>query len=92
MFRNITREKLLYANRCIAEKHQPYYAAFTVPLINLLNANGPGYLYDNPTFEVHIHVTNKPGNIYFARLKAMVKKNETLKRLALQVLKIKLNR
>jgi hypothetical protein len=37
-------------------------------------------------------VTNKPGNIYFARLKAMVKKNETLKRLALQVLKIKLNR
>ena len=92
MFRNITREKLLYANRCIAEKHQPYYAAFAVPLINLLNANGPGYLYDNPTFEVHIHVTNKPGNIYFARLKAMVKKNETLKRLALQVLKIKLNR
>ena len=92
MFRNITREKLLYANRYIAEKHQPYYAAFAVPLINLLNANGPGYLYDNPTFEVHIHVTNKPGNIYFARLKAMVKKNETLKRLALQVLKIKLNR
>ena len=92
MFRNITREKLLYANRYITEKYRPYYTAFAAPLINLLNANGPGYLYDNPTFEVRIHVTNKPGNIYFARLKAMIKKNESLKRLALQVLKIKPNR
>jgi glycosyltransferase involved in cell wall biosynthesis len=89
MFRDITREKLMYSNSYIAGRHQQYYTNFAVPVINLLNANGPGYLFDNPGFAVHINTTNKPGNIYFARLKAIVKKNETLKRLALRILKIK---
>jgi len=89
MFRNITSEKLLYSNKYIAEKHAAYYASFAVAVINLLNANGPGYFYENPTFETKVTVTNKSENIYLAKLKAIIKKNEPLKRLALQILKIK---
>ena len=89
MFRDITREKLLYSNKYIAEKHAAYYASFTVPVINLLNANGPGYFYDNPTLETKVTVTSRSENIYLAKLKSIVKKSEPLKRLALQILKIK---
>ena len=31
------------------EKHKSYYAKFAPQIINVLNANGPGYTYDNPT-------------------------------------------
>ena len=92
MFRNITPEKLLFSNRYIAEKYAGYYTAFAVPVINLLNANGPGYLYDNPTFETRVSVASGPKNIYLDKLKNYIKKNEPLKRLALQLLKIKTKR
>ena len=89
MFRNITREKLLYSNKYIAEKHHDFYAQYALPILHLLNANGPGYLYENPTFEIQVSVTTKRVNIAAEKLKNFVKKNKTLKRLALQFLKIK---
>ncbi|MEP6746303.1 MAG: glycosyltransferase [Bacteroidota bacterium] len=92
MFRNVTNEKLIFSNKYIAEKHAKYYAAFAIPVINLLNANGPGHLYDNPTFETLVLVKNNPANIYISRLKKFIKKNEPLKKLVLQLLKIKTKR
>jgi glycosyltransferase involved in cell wall biosynthesis len=92
MFRDITNEKLLFSNKYISEKYTEYYASFAVPVINLLNANGPGYLYDNPTFETTISVNSGPKNIYIDKLKSFIRKNEPLKRLALQILKIKTKR
>lgn len=92
MFRNISNEKLLFSNRYIVEKHGKYYAAFAEPVINLLNANGPGHLYDNPTLETKVSVRRLPENIYFTGLKTFIKKNEPLKRIALQLLKIKSKR
>ena len=89
MFRNITRPKLLYSNRYIAEKHQAYFSRFAVPLINLLNANGPGFLYDNPTFETTISVENQPPAFFLNTLKAFVKRNGLLKNMALKILKLK---
>ena len=51
MIRSISRVKWLYSYKYIAQKHADYYAKFAVPVTNLLNANGPGFTFDNPTFE-----------------------------------------
>jgi len=92
MFRNITPEKLLFSNRYIAEKHRNFYSRYAVPIVHLLNANGPGYLYDNPTFATKITVSTGPDGILLEKMKAAIKKNELLKKLALRILKIKIKR
>jgi len=87
MIRKITREKLLYSYKYIAEKHRPYYTTFATQINNLLNANGPGFLFDNPSFAVTV-VTNPENNSWlFRKLKALVKKNKTLKKIALSLKK-----
>ena len=83
MFRNITTQKLLYSNSYIATKYKNYYTNFALQIINLLNANGPGYLYDNPTLEVQISISVKKENILIFKIKNLVRKNEGLKKLAL---------
>ena len=89
MFRAVTREKLVYSNKYIVEKHAAYYAKFAASVINLLNANGPGYLFDNPTLEVTVTSKTARGNIFILKLKSFIKRNERLKRIALAVKKHK---
>jgi glycosyltransferase involved in cell wall biosynthesis len=89
MFRDITRAKLLYSNGYITQKHHDYYNRFATDIINLLNANGPGYLYDNPTFATTVTVKGNTGSALVSRLKSFIKKNEPLKKMALQLLKMK---
>ncbi|OQP47183.1 hypothetical protein A4H97_06655 [Niastella yeongjuensis] len=87
MVPGINREKWLYAYKYIAEKHSHYYAKFASQIINLLNANGPGYMYDNPTFS-HTVVTNPQSNGWVYRHTVeVIKKNNTLKRIALRLKK-----
>jgi glycosyltransferase involved in cell wall biosynthesis len=87
MIRKITREKLLYSYKYIAEKHTAYYATFATQINNLLNANGPGFLFDNPTFAVTV-VTNAESNSWlFRKAKAFIKKNKTLKNIVLRLKK-----
>lgn len=89
MFRDITREKLLYSNKYIAEKHANYYTKFAVQTVNLLNANGPGYLFDNPTFEVRVSSQTAKENALILKIKSFVKANQGLKKLVLTIKKIK---
>lgn len=49
MARAFTREKQIFLYRLISEKHSSFYAIFASSIANLLNANGPGIDYDNPT-------------------------------------------
>ncbi len=51
MFRNINRNKLLYSYKYIAEKHAAYFSRHAIELIHILNANGPGFLFDSSGFE-----------------------------------------
>jgi len=51
MFRNINRNKLLYSYKYITEKHAEYFRDHAVELIQILNANGPGFLFDSSGFE-----------------------------------------
>lgn len=88
MIRNITNEKLLYSNKYISEKHSAYYINFAIPIINLLNSNGPGHLFDNPTFEIKLNSKIKKDNIFTSNLKGIIKRNEMLKNFALIIKKI----
>jgi glycosyltransferase involved in cell wall biosynthesis len=87
MIRDMNREKWLYAYKYIAEKHSHYYAKFASQITNLLNANGPGFLFDNPTFG-HTVVINPQSSSWVARYTiGIIKKNKTLKRIALRLKK-----
>jgi len=90
MFRQATQEKLLYSNRYIAEKNKDYYTRYATQVINILNANGPGHQFDNPTISVRPSTTVQHENRLVRHLKSAVKKSPGLKRLALTI-KHKLN-
>jgi glycosyltransferase involved in cell wall biosynthesis/GT2 family glycosyltransferase len=49
--RQLSRDSLLYLHRLLAAKYRSLYAEYAPEVVNLLNANGPGYLFDNPTLE-----------------------------------------
>lgn len=85
MIRKITREKLLYSYKYIAEKHSSYYATFATQINNLLNANGPGFLFDNPTFAVSVSSNTENNSWLIRKAKAIIKKNKTLKKIALRL-------
>ena len=51
MIRKIRTEKWLYSYKYITDKHASYYAKYAAPVMHLLNANGPGFTFDNPTQE-----------------------------------------
>ncbi|HEX9510828.1 MAG TPA: glycosyltransferase [Puia sp.] len=87
MFRKITRQKILYSYKYISQKHGAYYAKFASDVVNLLNANGPGFLFDNPTFEVAVHSKQESNRWLLTRVKAFVKRNELLKKIALKIVK-----
>lgn len=41
-----------YLIRLITEKNKELYASYAGEILNIVNSNGPGYLYDNPTWEL----------------------------------------
>lgn len=51
MYRQMKSETMLYSHQVVAERHREVFAEYGVEIFNLLNSNGPSYLYDNPTFE-----------------------------------------
>ncbi|HWK02902.1 MAG TPA: glycosyltransferase [Puia sp.] len=89
MIRNISMEKLLYSNKRITEKHADYYTKFATQVINLLNANGPGYLFDNPTVEVRVSTQRAGESVLLLKIKSLVKRSEYLKRIALTIKRLK---
>jgi len=87
MFRDITHEKLLYSYKYITEKHATYYAKFATETINLLNANGPGFLFDNPTFRAMVYTKTDGQNRLISGIKSFIKRNKVLKTIALKMIK-----
>jgi len=52
MLREISRDGMIYLYTLLVKKNLEIYKNYAVDVINLLNANGPGYLYDNPTWDL----------------------------------------
>lgn len=56
MARGFNKLNQLYSYRILTEKHKSFYQRFAHETFNLLLANGPSYLYDNPTMMPHTDV------------------------------------
>lgn len=51
MYRQMKANTMLYTHQVIAERHADMFEKYGVEVFNLLNSNGPSFLYDNPSFE-----------------------------------------
>lgn len=79
MFRAMNKEKLLYSNKYISEKHRDYFQRYATEVVNLLTNNGPGYLYENPTLGISVTSTQeKPGG-WAGHLRRLAKRNKRIK-------------
>ncbi|WP_205509333.1 glycosyltransferase [Longitalea arenae] len=85
MARSFTREKLLFSYRYIAQKHSAFYSIFAAELTGLLNANGPGYKIDNPTFATDEHIPFNKNKI-IKKVINYIKKKPALRKNALYIL------
>ena len=87
MIRRLNRTKLLLAHGYIAEKHKDYYTPYATELVQLLNCNGPGYFYENPTLQLFVSAgTDRPGS-WRNRLKQLARRNQRVKRVLLSIKK-----
>jgi glycosyltransferase involved in cell wall biosynthesis len=89
MFRKVTKEKFLHAYRYIAEKHATYFARFSLSIMHLLNANGPGFLFDNPTQPVKVLSIRMHDSRVLQQAKLFIKRHQRLKKIALMIKRIK---
>jgi hypothetical protein len=49
MFHTASEDTIIWAYQQLVLKHHRLYSVFTKDIVNIVNANGPGYLFDNPT-------------------------------------------
>nr|WP_214449345.1 glycosyltransferase [Flavihumibacter rivuli] len=56
MSRGFNRNNMLYLYRLLSHKHADFYSRYAKEIFNLLMANGPSYLYDNPTLKPYTDV------------------------------------
>ena len=85
MARAFTVDKQLYLYRLISEKHADFYATFAADIFNLLNANGPGINYDNPTVFYNLPGTGFIGQKVKQALITTIKSNALLRKAALKI-------
>lgn len=88
MARSFNTTKQVYLYRLIAEKHKTFYSTFGTEITNLLNANGPGFTYDNPTL-----FYNLPGSsLINKRIKRLIlramKSNPVLRKMIIKIKKL----
>jgi hypothetical protein len=92
MYRSLTHYKTLYSYQYTAHKHDDFYSKFAAQIFNLLNANGPSFVYDNPSFKMRVSSSNVYPDSLVNKIKNIIKKNPALKKVILKIvntLKIK---
>jgi len=72
---NIYSKNYLY--RLLSKKHADIFSKHASEVVNLLNANGPGFLLENPS-----RVTRKPFPFANSRLISYIKRNKILRNIA----------
>ncbi|HKO79693.1 MAG TPA: glycosyltransferase, partial [Chitinophagaceae bacterium] len=87
MFRAISKSKKLYLYQYISNKHKQFYATFAADIFNLLNANGPGILLDNPSLDYHLADRMPFGGKLSGKIIALVKRNRFIKTIAYKIYK-----
>jgi glycosyltransferase involved in cell wall biosynthesis len=87
MFRAISKAKKLNLYEFISNKHKEFYATFAGDIFNLLNANGPGILLDNPTLDYHLADGLPFGRKLSGKMIRIIKSNPYLKSVAYTIYK-----
>jgi glycosyltransferase involved in cell wall biosynthesis len=88
MYRAISKSKKLNLYQHISNKHHRFYGSFAVELFNLLNANGPGILLDNPSLDYHLADKMPVGGKLSRMIIALMKKNRLVKTVAYKMYKM----
>ncbi len=86
MFRKLNTTKLINAYQYITGKHQSYFSKYSTGVINLLNANGPGYYFDNPTEEMEVVSKVKQNGRLTGMAVSFIKSRPWLKSIVLRTL------
>lgn len=87
MARAFTKDKQVYLYKIMAEKHKKFYSIFASEVTNLLNANGPGFNYDNPTFFQTPYLNGIFSNKIKSKLISIVKSTPVLRQIGLRLKK-----
>ncbi|MEQ8926517.1 MAG: hypothetical protein RLO81_11925, partial [Fulvivirga sp.] len=66
-----------YLYRLISKKHAEFYSKYAPDIVNILNANGSGFLIENPT-----RVTRKSFPFVNTKLISFIKGNKILRNIA----------
>ncbi len=85
MYRGLNRYKVLHSYHFISSQHDVLYRQYAPQLFNLLNANGPSFAYDNPSFGRRVTSSSMQPHQLAVRAKGFVKQFPALKKLLLQI-------
>ena len=85
MARGFNKSNMAYLYQLLTQKHTKLYTTFAAEITNLLNVNGPGYQYENPTLDYHIHPGNNLYDRMVRKVKLKIKNQPVLRKLALSV-------
>jgi glycosyltransferase involved in cell wall biosynthesis len=85
MIRAVSTNKKLYLSEYISKKHKGLYATFASEITGLLQANGPGYVLDNPSLDYTLFIKNSFLNRLVKKTAGIIKRNPVLKNTALHI-------
>ncbi len=88
MIRHISKTKKLLLYQHISNKHKDFYAIFASEIFNLLNANGPGIVIDNPTLDYYLAEKLPFKGRFSTKLISLIKQNRYAKALAYKVYRL----
>jgi len=88
MARKFTRVKLLYLNFLISRKYSELFKTYAVEISSILQANGSGLNFDNPTLDLpgEFYIPFLPGK-WQEKLKRKIKQSPVLKNIAYYIYK-----
>ncbi|RYY28601.1 MAG: glycosyltransferase [Chitinophagaceae bacterium] len=84
MYRSLTRYKAMYSHQYLAATYPSLYQHYATDIFSLMNANGPSFAYDNPSFGMRVTSTVIGNSGMINNLKMFVKRNPALKKVLLQ--------
>jgi glycosyltransferase involved in cell wall biosynthesis len=90
---NVYTEQYLY--RLISKKHAAFFSEYAELIVNILNANGPGMLYENPTNFGNRILGARPGSLFekiVFTVARVAKRNAFLRKIAFNFYKFFLPR
>ena len=84
MAQAFNKNKELYLYSIISKKHSSFFQVYGSEVSNLLNQNGPGIKFDNPTFDVEMNYSN----LVPSSLLKTLKRNILLRNIAIKLYRL----